>query len=107
MEITDIRRISKQGYPCLALKIDGKPALLIPEIKPTLYEKKIVFVGGNGEGWEESLPPIEIEVDGSRSKRILKGFSDDPELWKIYDDFLSSLEDGTFQPDEIIDPPNI
>ena len=75
----------------MAATIDGKEATFISECKPTINQAGIVFLGAD---WADTVPPIEFEHEGQTT--ILEGFSNDPELFKLYDKFGKACRNGTF-----------
>ena len=89
MEIRNPRYVQDQGYSVLEVEINGRLARIFLEQKPTLYEAGIIFLGGE---FESVLPAI---VFGSLT---LRGFTNDPEILRLYDEFGQAVEEGRFEP---------
>lgn len=70
-------------YTILKVEIEGRTAILDPQPKPTIHEAGLVSVG---EEFRDILPDRTITVDGRETELV--GFSDDPRLFKLYDDYL-------------------
>lgn len=88
MNCTDISWIVKDGYPLITLKIDGKPALIMAEQKPSLINAGIVFLGSK---FEKSHS---VEFRG----QVLKGFTNDRQFFEqIYLPFAQACNKGTFE----------
>lgn len=92
MQITNPRYVQTGGYPILELDLDGRTARITLEQKPTLYQAGLIFLGAD---WEEAVP--EIEFQGT----TLRGFTNDPAILTLYDQFGEAVMSGTFRPGSI------
>lgn len=89
MEIQNPRYVLNQGHPELHFEYKGRTAKLGTEIKPTLYEAGIVFLGPD---FEQLVPEIVFK------RTTLRGFTQDPKVFALYDAFGKSVMNGTFKP---------
>lgn len=96
LKLSDARYLRHDGYPLLAIKVDGRDVLLEPPRKPATHFAGLVCLGS---AFDDLLPVQTIQPDGPEGKFVeLKGCSDDPRLWKLVDQFGRATGDGTFQP---------
>ena len=79
-KITNEKIVIHDGYPLLEVTLDGKIARIKAEQKPTLVKKGIIFIGTSFRGRTE----VQFE------ERTLNGFSDDPNLFALYQRFLKA-----------------
>ena len=71
----------------MGITIDGKRATLYSPEKPSIHQAGLVFLGAE---FEEVVPPLTLKVQGR--KNVLRGFSDDEDLFEIYDRFAKALQ---------------
>lgn len=88
MKITNVQYRRIDGYPVLELLIDGKQVRIMLEEKPSLHQAGLVFLGAD---WEGVVPDIEFRGT------TLRGFVQDPEILKLYDDFGKAVSSGNFR----------
>jgi hypothetical protein len=84
-------------YPLLKLSIDGRPAYLMAEQKPTLARAGILFLGGE---FEDVVPAIDFQPDDGEPI-ILRGFTRDPVVFALWCQFTDATSDGSFEPGSV------
>ncbi len=95
MILSDARYLRNDGYAQLELKVDGLPARLSAECKPAVYGAGWVFLGSL---FADVVPPVEFHLAGpDQGSTTLKGFTDDPRVYRLYTDFLKATAAGTFR----------
>lgn len=67
----------------MAVTIDGKEATFIPETKLAFKESQVVYLGS-----EFDVSAV-VTIDG-HEQRVIQGVSDDPGLWRLFNEFASS-----------------
>lgn len=92
MKIENPRYALNQGHPELHFELFGRTAQLSVETKEILNENGIVFLGAD---FERLVP--EIELNGT----VLRGFTNDPEIFRLYDQFGHAVMNRTFKPGAI------
>lgn len=88
MKITNPRYVRQQGYPLLELEIDGITTRIEPPRKPSIHAAGLVFIGGE---FHDLVPPIEFKGT------TLKGFTNNPDIFRLTDQLGRAANDGTFQ----------
>lgn len=102
LTITDARYVKLGGYPALRLSVNGRKATLITECKPTLRAAGIVFLG---DEFADVVPPIDFVVPDSNGDVLrLEGFTKDPRVFQLYDEFGRACNDGSFKPGPVAIP---
>lgn len=85
MQINRTWETRQQGYPLLHMDIDGTEAILGLDNKMTLLDiYGIVFLGSNFE----DLISVEVEPAPGYNDRHFPGFTDDPEVIRVYREWL-------------------
>lgn len=94
LEVTSARYKYNQGYPQLRLGFaDGRSAILTSySTKSTMRERGFVYLGGEFE----DLPTL--SVGGS----TLRGFTNNPTVLRLFDDYVAATRAGTFRPGQIL-----
>jgi hypothetical protein len=92
MKVSNPRYVLNQGHPELHFELFGRTAQLSAETKEILNEAGIVFLGG---AFKNLVPPIEFRG------KTLRGYTDDPEIFRLYDQFGHAVMNGTFKPGAI------
>lgn len=89
----------ERGYPILKVEIEGQPAQI--GIEQKLADEGLIFAGSE---FEEVLAPQEIPAkpEIGRQATTLYGFTDDPEVVKLYRlfrllDEAGRLEEGPIE----------
>lgn len=94
MKLSDARYEVNDGYSILKIEVDGRTATMGTEWKPSLRAAGIVFLGSNFGG---IVPDIEYESpEGWKTK--LSGFTKDVRIVRLYDQFWSDANSGSFTP---------
>jgi hypothetical protein len=88
MILANARYYWNDGYPMLAVEVDGRMAEMGTDCKPSLHEAGIVFLGSE---FADAVPPIEFPT-GDGHTTTLRGFSRDETLFRLYDEFLQADE---------------
>jgi len=89
------------GYPVLQVDVAGRTVYFPCEAKPTLHAAGYVYIGD--EFTEDGTVPLAtIEVDGH--PETLEGCSNDPRLWKLFDQFLRDSNSDHYQPGPVTIP---
>lgn len=81
-------------HPVLKVEIEGREAVLGTDAKPTIHKAGLVFVG---EEFAELVGTHTITDDTGQETELV-GFSDDPRLFLLYDDFLAACARGIVPP---------
>lgn len=97
MKATNIRWDTVQGYPVLRCEIDGRPATIAAEQKPTLTALRAVYVG-------EEFPEYSIEIPAdpaiARAATTVTGAVQDEGFWNtVFLPFARAVGDGSFRAD--------
>lgn len=92
MEIKNPRYVLNQGYPELHFELFDRTAQLSTETKGILNEAGIVFLGSD---FKRLVP--EIKLNGT----TLRGFTNDPEIFRLYNQFGRAVANETFKPGSI------
>lgn len=85
-------------YPAVRLIIDGREAQLDTAQKRSVREMGFVFLGAD---WADRVPPVTFPPDPANSRfapEQHRGFTSDPQVIEIYDQFRTDLDRGTFEP---------
>ena len=85
LKLSNARVEVKDRHPILRLEIDGRPAVLGTDPKPATHKAGLTFVG---EQFRDLVGTHTIKDDSGQEITLI-GFSDDPGLFLLYDDFLS------------------
>ncbi len=88
MDIQNARYESQDGYPILAMDVDGIPARLLSEAKPTTLRHGLVFLGN---AFEAIVPPVELATT------TLRGFTRDRGVFRLYLTFGLEVFNDRFQ----------
>lgn len=96
MQIISARWIIDVVYPVLSIETDLGTADIF-EIKPTLYDAGIVFLGAD---FEDKVPPITFPADpkDNRPALQLRGFTKDKTILALVREFKDALDKRTFAP---------
>src|SRR5258708_25511101 len=81
-------------HSLLLVEIGGRTATRDAERKQMIDSAALVVVG---DDFDDEFPGLTIVVDGRRE--TLRGSSDDPRLWRLYDAFLAACARGISRPD--------
>lgn len=93
MKVTDtVYEESKGGRTSLRLKVDGTLVILTDDVKPSLFQSGIVFIGLGNDRFENELPSIKF------NDISLEGFTTDPEIVHWQNQFCLDLRFGRFKP---------
>ena len=92
MKIENPRYVLNQGHPELHFELLGRTAKLSAETKPSLHKAGIVSLCC---GFDDLVPPIEFRG------KTLRGYTNDPEIFRLYDQFGHAVMNGTFKPGAI------
>ncbi|NHC36898.1 hypothetical protein [Scytonema millei] len=96
MRIENPRYVLNQGHPELHFELLGRTAQLSTETKPTLNKAGIVSLGSD---FDDLVPPIEL------NGTVLRGCTNNPEIFRLYDQFGHAVMNRTFKPGAIEYPP--
>ncbi len=89
-------------YAYISITIDGQPAKIDAEQK--LFRYGFIFVGAD---FEDILPVLYLAADpddGRPEPQPLYGFSDDPRLLALYQQFFDEINSGDFTPHDVALP---
>lgn len=94
IEVNSARYAYKQGYPQLYITFtDGRSAILTTDAtKPVIRARGFVHLGGQFE----DLPVLQIEGT------TLRGFTNNPDVLRLFDDYVAAVNAGTFRPGKIL-----
>ena len=94
MQLQRIEYALNGAYPVLRLTIDGQKASCLTEAKRFVVERGLVQL----LDWEDKLPEIVIPEDreDNRSELVLKGFTNDPLIFQVWDKFAKDANSGRF-----------
>lgn len=100
MNLANARYEREDGYAILRVEVDGKVATIGTEWKPSLRAAGIVFLGSDFQG---VMPPIDFEPsDGGLT--TLRGCTRDVRMVRLYDQFWSDANSGSFTPGPVSIP---
>lgn len=84
------------GRPLLSFNADGRQVVFDNEAKRAIRKLGYVHLGAR---WESLLPAVVISEDAKvgRPEHTLYGFTNDPEVLRLFDAYMQSLDDGSFK----------
>ncbi len=100
MEIRSARYVVNAGYPELHLDIDGLEAVLATDNKRSIRELGYVFLGDEFAGL---VPNVVIPPDPAddRAEMVLRGYTDNPAVLRVFDRFIADCSSGAFAPGSV------
>lgn len=103
LNIQSAEYIVDHNYPLLVLQIDDLQAILGTDNKRSIRELGYVFLG---DEFESLTPTVVIPASptDNRSEMVLQGFTDDPVVLRLFDDFIAATNIGTFSPGPVAIP---
>lgn len=89
MKINRVWETRQQGYPLLHLDIDGREAVLGLDNKLSLLDTYgIISLGSNFD----DITSVEVEPAPGYHDRHFPGFTDDPEIIRIYREWRAQYQ---------------
>lgn len=94
MAITNVRREVVEGRAVLRFELDGRPVTLWSDLKRTLLEQGLVFLGPEWEG-RVAVYLGENAADG-RPGALMNGFTNDAAVVAAARAFVEDVDAGRF-----------
>lgn len=95
MKIENVRWGSDHGRCHVDVRLDGYPARIRQEQKPTLIERGIISLG---EEWDRRIPEIVLEdLAAGIGRTVLRGCTDDPTVFALWEEITDATIAGVFQ----------
>jgi len=88
------------GYPFISIEIDGIKARIFAEQKAA--RDGFIFLGAD---FEDKVPILYLPADPANGRPVpqpLHGFSDDPRLLALFQQFLAEINNSGFAPHDVM-----
>lgn len=97
--IGDVEYVLNQGYPELHFKWDGVEAIVTLDQNHTILFEGYISLHPK-EVWAERLPDLTLPANPAigRGETILTGFTRDPAVVRLAQQFAAAARDGTLRP---------
>lgn len=94
MAVTNVLGVHDRGLRAvLTLEWNGEPVAIHAEQKPSLVQAGLIYLGSQ---WESKVPPITWGTPPGTT--VLRGFTRDREIHRLYRSFAEEVRLGTFKP---------